>query len=63
MIEVLTLIEGLHRIFNFIDKNKLLVLIKDKLNKAFYGEDNFLLYVRNPVKMLILLIELIDKKL
>ena len=64
MVEALVLvIKAVRASFSFLDHSRLIRILKHNLHEAFYGEDNFLLYVRNPVKILLLLIELLDKKL
>ena len=49
--------------FSYFHKSKLLSILKRKLQLALREEDNFLLYVRNPLKVLVLLIELLNCKL
>ena len=46
-------------ILNYLDISKLLSILKLKLDRALHEKDNFLLYVRNPLKILVLLIELL----
>ena len=64
MAEVLVLvIEAIGASFSFLDHSRLLGIFKANLDEAFFGEDNWLLYVRNPVKVLLMLVELLDSKL
>ena len=49
--------------FTYTETSSLLSLIKLKIQRALQEEDNFLLYVRNPVKVLLLLNELLSRSL
>ena len=49
--------------FTYIHRSRVTRILKDKLERAYREKDNFLLYVRNPVKVLILLNELLTRSL
>ena len=48
---------------NFNEKRFILQILTEKLRRAIEGRDNFLLEVGNPVKLILLLVELVTLKL
>ena len=49
--------------FNDLKKGEIVWIIKEKLRRAKAEGDNFLIYVRNPIKICLLLCELLDTRL
>ena len=49
--------------FTYDHKRALLCILTKKMRSAIVEEDNFLLYVRNPCKICILVVELVVKDL
>ena len=48
---------------NFNEKRIILQILTRKLRRAIEVRDNFLLEVGNPVKLILLLMEMLEKKL
>ena len=48
---------------NFNEKRIILQILTGKLRRAIEVRDNFLLEVGNPVKLILLLMEMLEKKL